>query len=231
MFSIPVLEELALSINPLWGILAAASIVLAVTLPVWALSTLARGALIEGAGALDAGRETAFRQTFAAAWRKGWTLLGIGLLPAIPALILLLGALGAAAIYAGTPVMNGMEQGPGLRSLGLITAALTCVSLPLLVVLNLLRAFANRACMLEGCGVLAAYRRGFSVLVDNVGSALLLFLLQIAMSITLGLVLLSSALCCLLWPLLLVAQGAAAAYFSVMWTLAWRLWTNAAKAV
>ena len=83
----------------------------------------------------------------------------------------------------------------------------------------------------EGCGVLAAYRRGFSVLVDNVGSALLLFLLQIAMSITLGLVLLSSALCCLLWPLLLVEQGAAAAYFSVMWTLAWRLWTNAAKAV
>ena len=106
-----------------------------------------------------------------------------------------------------------------------------CVVLPLLVALNLLRGFANRACMLKGCGVLAAYSCGLRVVVDNLGSVLLLFLLQIAIGITLGFVLLSSALCCLVWPLLLVAQGMAAACFSVMWTLAWRLWTSAAKAV
>ena len=42
--------------------------------------------------------------------------------------------------------------------------------------------------------------------------------------------LLLPALCCVLWPLLLMAQGMAAALFSTMWTLAWRWWTNALPA-
>ena len=33
------------------------------------------------------------------------------------------------------------------------------------------------------------------------------------------------ALCCLLWPLFLLIQGATAAYFSTLWTLTWREWT------
>jgi hypothetical protein len=93
-------------------------------------------------------------------------------------------------------------------------------------VLNLLRVFANRACMLEGHGVFAAYRRGIRVLVDNLGSAVLLFLIQAGIGIALGIVLLLPALCCLLWPVLLLVQGTAAAYFSTMWTLAWRRWIS-----
>jgi hypothetical protein len=33
-------------------------------------------------------------------------------------------------------------------------------------------------------------------------------------------------LCCVLWPLLLLIQGTKVAYFSTMWTLAWREWTG-----
>lgn len=29
-----------------------------------------------------------------------------------------------------------------------------------------------------------------------------------------------------MWPLLLLIQGAIAAYFSTVWTLAWREWTG-----
>jgi hypothetical protein len=148
-------------------------------------------------------------------------------------LVLFLGALGAAAIYVGLPpVIDGLDQvaGPRAINIWLILGMLTCVALPFIFVLNLLRAFANRACMLEDCGVIAAYKRGFSVLIDNIGSGLLLFLIQVAVGIALGLVLLLPALCCLLWPLLLLVQGTAAAYFSTMWTLAWRLWTSAASA-
>jgi hypothetical protein len=57
-----------------------------------------------------------------------------------------------------------------------------------------------------------------------------LFLLQIAVSIVIGLVLLVPgiviALCCLLWPVLLLVQGGFTAFYSTLWTLAWNQWTG-----
>jgi hypothetical protein len=200
-----------------------------IALTVWVVSTLARGALIAGASTVDSGDVAVFGETFAIAWRKGWTLLGIGILPAIPALLLFLVALGGVGAYLGwAQVADGMDPFIGPRNVWLILGSLTCVALPVALILNLLRTFANRACMLEDQGVFAAYKRGFNVLVDNIGSALLLFLIQVAIGIALGLILLLPALCCLFWPLLVLVQGAAAAFFSTMWTLAWRQWITIA---
>jgi hypothetical protein len=107
---------------------------------------------------------------------------------------------------------------------------LACIFLPIALVLGLLQAFANRACMLEDTGVIAAYRRGLNVLVQNIGPVLILFALQIVINIVLGVALflpgLVMVLCCILWPLLLLIRGAITAYFSTMWTLAWREWTG-----
>jgi hypothetical protein len=98
------------------------------------------------------------------------------------------------------------------------------------LVLGLLRTFANRACMLEDLGVFAAYKRGTAVLFDNIGPALVLFLIQIAINIGIGIAMILPgiimALCCLLWPVLILIQGVIAAYFSTLWTLAWREWTG-----
>jgi hypothetical protein len=200
-------------------------IALTLGLAVWVVSTLARGALIAGASAADAGSVTTFGEAFTVAWRKGWTLLGIGVLPAIPGLALLLVSLAGVGAYMGAPkLIGGPGQAVGVRSAWAILGVLTCVALPLVFALNLLRTFANRACMLEGCGVFDAYGRGFRVLLDNFGSALLLFLIQVGFGLVLALILVLPALCCVLWPLLLLAQGTAAAYFSTMWTLAWRRW-------
>jgi len=84
--------------------------------------------------------------------------------------------------------------------------------------------------MLENLGVIDSYRRGTSVLRANLGEAILLFLLQIVIFIVLGVLAflpgLVAALCCLLWPLLLVVQGAMSAFVSSLWTLAWRTWTG-----
>lgn len=33
-------------------------------------------------------------------------------------------------------------------------------------------------------------------------------------------------MCCFLWPLLLLIQGTVAAFFSTLWTLAWKEWTG-----
>jgi hypothetical protein len=77
--------------------------------------------------------------------------------------------------------------------------------------------------------VIDAYRRGFEVLINNISPAVVLFLIQIGIGILLGIAMILPsviiALCCLLWPLFLLIRGATAAYFSTLWTLAWREWT------
>ena len=84
--------------------------------------------------------------------------------------------------------------------------------------------------MLEESGVIDAYRRGWNVLTANIGEAIILFVLQIAIFIGLAILLIVPsiivALCCLLWPLFLVVQGAVSAFISALWTLAWRTWTG-----
>ncbi|HHE70918.1 MAG TPA: hypothetical protein ENL34_01365 [Chloroflexi bacterium] len=223
------------------GIVLAAAIAviglaLAIGIALWAVSTCARGGLIAGASAIDSGAPSSFAQAWSSAWQKGWRLLGIGVLPAIPGFMLALIGLGVAAISWGLYVSR-VGLAPRLANIGLVgpLVALACVLLPVAMVLSALRIFANRACMLEDLGVFASYRRGAEVLKENFGPALVLFLLQVVISIGLGIVLLlpniAMVLCCLLWPVLLLVQGAIASYFSTLWTLAWREWTGLGTAV
>ena len=232
-FRVPQLgEELGLPT----GVVAGAAIVtigiaLVIGIVLWVVSTIARGGLIAGANAIDSGAPSDFGQAWRAGWQKGWRLLGIGVLPAIPGFILLTIGLGVAAIFGGLYLFK-VETAPRLMNIGLVAplAALACILVPIAVVLSVLRTFANRACMLEDRGVFASYRRGVEVLLENIGPALVLFLLQIAISIGLGIVLflpnVVMAPCCALWPVLLLVQGAIASYFSTLWTLVWREWTR-----
>ena len=125
--------------------------------------------------------------------------------------------------------MNTITTSPNIV-LAILAIAVVFLLLVFAVFLSLLQTFANRACMLENEPVFAAYKRGFSVLMENFGSALVLFLIQIAVSIGIGIVMILPsifmALCCLLWPLLILIQGTISAYFSTLWTLAWRQWTG-----
>jgi hypothetical protein len=208
---------------------------LAIGIPLWVLSTLSRGALIAGVSTIDAGGTSSFGEAFGAGWRKGWRLVGIGIIPAIPGLFLALIGLGVAGFAAG---MAGLFDPDVVRAplvgIGALFAALACILIPIAIVLGLLQTFANRACMIEDLGVFESYRRGLSVLFDNLGSAIVLFLIQIAVGIAIGILLfvpgLILALCCIFWPILLAIRGAIAAYFSTMWTLAWREWTVAPAA-
>jgi len=125
--------------------------------------------------------------------------------------------------------------GPAVAVLLPILAAVLCILGPIALVLNLLRVLANRACMLEELGVLASYRRGTEVLMANLGPAVILFVIQVVLTMGIGLLMaapgLLACLCCFLWPVLLLLQGAMAAFFSSLWTLAWREWTGVAPAI
>jgi len=221
------------TIGPVMAVLAVIAIVGVLILAVafWVVSTIARGGLIAGASAADAGQPSSFGQAFNAGWRKGWRLLGIGLLPAIPTFLLIVLGLVFGAAAGGFAYLAGEDLvGVPMAGLGVVFAALACILGPLALILGLLRTFANRACMLEDAGVFASYRRGLEVLLENFGPALILFLIQIGIGLAIAIVGfvpgIVFALCCLLWPLLILVRGAIAAYFSTLWTLAWRQWTG-----
>ncbi len=213
-------------------VMTVACVALIVGIALWVVSTVARGGLIAGVDAIESGGQSSFSQAWRAGWQRVWTLLGIGLLPSIPGLILfVVGLLGLVA-YGGFFALFGSEfAGPaGAAGLGVTVAVFVCIVVPIILVLSILRNFAERACMLEGLGVIDSYRRGASVLMENLGEAIILFVLQIAISIVLMVLLfvpgLILVLCCILWPLLLVVQGAVSAVVSAIWTLAWRTWTG-----
>ena len=213
-------------------IITFACVALLVGIVLWAISTIARGGLIASVDTVESGEKSSFRQAWSAGWHKAWTLLGISLLPAIPSLILFVVGLLALGAYGGIYALFGEELSLTLGTAGLVItmAALACIVIPIWLVLSILRNFAERACMLEDLGVIDAYRRGTSVLMANLGEAIILFLLQIAIFIGLGILLflpgLVFVLCCCLWPLLLAVQGAISAFVSALWTLAWRSWTG-----
>jgi len=212
-------------------IIALVCVVLFVGIVLWAVSTIARGGLIASVDSIESGEKSSFRQSWSAGWHRAWTLLGIGLLPAIPALILFVVGVMALGAYGGIFALFD-EEFAQVTTAGLaITIALfACILVPIMLVLSILRNFAERACMLENLGVIDAYRRGTSVLRANLGEAIILFLLQIVIFIVLGVLFLLGGfilvLCCFLWPLLLVVQGFISAFVSALWTLAWRSWTG-----
>ncbi len=212
-------------------IIALVCVVLVVGIVLWVISTIARGGLIASVDSIESGEKSSFRQAWSAGWHKAWTLLGIGLLPAIPGLILFVGGLLAFGAYGGFFALFDEEFAQvGAAGLGISIALFACVLIPIMLVLSILRNFAERACMLEDLGVIDAYRRGTSVLMANLGEAIILFLLQIATFIVLGILLfvpgIIAAVCCFLWPLLLAVKGAIEAFLSALWTLAWRTWTG-----
>ena len=196
---------------------------------VFVVSNVARGGLIAAVDAIEGGERPGLAEAWGAGWSRVGTLLGIGLIPALPFLVILLLALVGFLGITGLRAAN-VSPGPIGMPFGGLAAVLVCFLIPVSLILGLLRTFANRAAMLEGMGALSAYGRGFSVLMDNLGKAFLLFVLQVAISIALFIFLalpgIIAALCCFLWPLLILFQGAVAAFFSSLWTLAWREWTG-----
>lgn len=198
----------------------------------WAVGLIARGGMINAVNEQESGESPGFVSAFKAGWEKGWRLLGIGLVPAIPGLILLVIVV-STLVFSGMGDQLGVDLGwDGVQMIAPLLFVI-CLFVPIMLVVSALQTFANRACMLEDRGVIDSYRRGWEVLSDNLGPALLLFLLQLVINFVLGLIFLIpailAAMCCLLWPLLILIQAAFMAFYSIMWTLAWREWVGTAE--
>ena len=212
------------------GIVLLVVILFLAGLVLWAVGTISRGGLISAVNEIELGNPTNFSEAFRAGWQKGWRLIGIGLVPAMPGLILIFSSLIALGFYGGFEALSRGVNNPIEEWIFLPILVLACILVPVMIILSLLRVFANRACMLEDLNVISSYRRGFEVLGENLGPAVLLFLLQIAISVGIGIMMMIPsiliALCCFLWPVFLLIGGGFDAFYSTLWTLAWREWTG-----
>jgi hypothetical protein len=212
--------------------LVVGGLILLVAFFIWAIGAISRGGLIFGADTISKGGSTNFSESFRAGLAKAWRLIGIGLIPILPVLLLMLSAVIGAGIYTNRRIV--LQEGMGTYvPNAAVVIPVTALLLLLVLFLSILRTFANRACMLEDRGVFSSYRRGLQVLGNNLGPAAALFLLQILVSLVFWFVLLLPSitimLCCLLWPLMLVIQGAFASFYSTLWTLTWNQWTDTAS--
>jgi hypothetical protein len=202
----------------------------------WAVATIARGGLIAGADALDSGGTSSFSLAWRAGWEKGWRLIGIRLLPAIPAVVMGIVVVGLSGAFFGVRDLAPRSFAVAGTGLGVTAAVIVCVAALAALVLGLLSTFAERACMLENEDVFGSYGRGWAVLRENLGPAVIIFLIQIGLSLAIGLAMLivSPLLCCLCVAGILIGlgvDGTIEAYFSTLWTLAWRQWTGRAPAM
>jgi hypothetical protein len=223
--------------------LVLAAIFLVLTLPLWMIGNIARGALVTAASQPDA----TFRSAWSAAWHRGWRLTGIGLISGLPGLIALLisgfySVLNTyyatilndlmASAYSGSYSVKGMEDLFGFNLI--LVLLILCVLCPLTFIagsMSLLQTLADRAAMLEDARFSAAYKRGWQVLRTNSRPVLLLIVLDIALWLILNTLLLFPeavvSVCCLLWPLMWMLWGLSQSFFSALWTLAWQDWTAA----
>ena len=217
------------------GIAVIVLVLLLIGLVFWVAGQVARGGLIFGVSEIDKGNQTNFSDAFLAGWEKAWSLIGIGIIPAIPGLILLIAGGATFFAFGGFEVITQGNYNLIAPGIFVPLFVLACLLIPISIILSILRTFANRACMLEGQGVISAYRRGFEVLGDNLGPAVLLFFIQIAISLVIGMMMIIPgiliALCCFLWPLFILIEAAFATYYSTLWTLAWNEWVSAGEII
>jgi hypothetical protein len=212
---------------PVWAIFLIL-VIFAIAVMLWALSLISRGGLVYGADVTSRGQASSFSEAFQAGLKKVWQLIGIGLVPAIP----MIGLVGLAFVGFRFYFTNSNIINDTIAYIPNTFLVLPLVGILLLVflVLSLLQTFAERACMLEDTNVFGSYRRGLQVLGKNLGEAIVLFLLQIVVSIVIGIALflpgIIAAMCCILWPLVIAMQGAFAAFYSSLWTISWNEWTT-----
>jgi hypothetical protein len=162
-----------------------ACLVLIIGIALWVVSVIARGGLIAGVQQVEKEGTTSFGQAWRAGAGRFWTLVGIGLLSAIPVIILLvLGMIVLVATLAGSSAgFSEAPRGAGIAGAILCGGGLCCGTVLLAIVLGQIRIYAERAAILENLGWIEAFKRGWEVLKENVGPTIVLWLIFLAIGL------------------------------------------------
>ena len=240
-------------------LVALACVAILIAIAIWVVSVIARGGLIAGVQQVEEEGTTSFGQ----AWRVGanrfWTLFGIGILAAIPFIILLFaGIIVLVLIFAGSGLAfdsSGAIGGVGIATGIVCGGAFCCGMIILAIVLEQIRVYAERAAVIEGLGWIDAFKRGWDVLKANIGPTIvfwiIFFVIGFILAIIIGVILIAAfvpfiamftttdpgawwavPICCggIIAILVGAVLGAIIETFtSATWTLAYREMTGAAQ--
>lgn len=229
------LFENASTFGPTGGVVAILAVVFLVSFVSTAIALFASGGLIAGAYTIAEEGQSTLAHALNAAWRHVWTLLGISFVSLVPILLVTGTLMGGVWAIMALSVLGGMFLGFGTVAL---LGGFCCLVVPLMWLSSIWILMAQQACVNEGLGVFAAYQRGLDVLKAHLGSAILVFLIQMGIGVVVGLPFgVVSALDSIAWiwklvllPFMWALTGVSSAYSFTLWTLAWRQWTGAAEA-
>ena len=231
-------------------ILTIAGLVLLILLVFIVLSLVSQGALAESVAAIDRGESRRFSSTFRAGLSNFWRVLGYYLLFILISLglLLLIGipiALLVAGVFAGT-------ESAGARVIVVVLAVLAGIVLLIgvFIPLSIIGQFALRGVVVGREGIVGSVGGGYRLFRRNLGRSLLVWLIQLALTIGAGIALLIALILLgfvlflpaiilfvaeyftaaivagivaglILLPLLIVASGALGTFTHSYWTLAY----------
>ena len=169
-------------------ILVLICIFMIIAIALWVISVIARGGLIAGVLQVETEGETSFGKAWAAGARKFWTLFGLGILAAIPMILML--TIGGVILFSGIFVGIGLldvAEAAGITTLifvSIICGGFLCCGLFFLVIiLEQIRIYGERAAIIEDLGWIDAFKRGWSVLKGNLGATIIYWLIFFALGI------------------------------------------------
>jgi hypothetical protein len=169
-------------------VLAVICILFIIVIIVWVVSVISRGALIAGVVQVEDEGSTSFGQAWAVGAKKFWTLFGLGVLAALPMIILVfLGAIFfAVGIASGVGLMD-VQEATSIAAIvvtTIICVCFLCCGLFLVgLVLEQIRVYGERAAILEDAGWIDAFKRGWQVIKENLGATIILWLIFFAIGI------------------------------------------------
>ena len=154
----------------------------------WVISVISRGGLIAGVQQIEEEGSTTFGQAWRGGAKKFWTLLGLAILAAIPIIILVI--IGMVVLGLGIAAGVGLLDVSGPAGVSTILffvitcgGFLCCGLFFVVLLLEQIRIYGERAAILEDLGWIDSFVRGWQVLKENLGATILLWLIFFAIGI------------------------------------------------
>ncbi|MFC2037247.1 hypothetical protein ACFLYD_04640 [Chloroflexota bacterium] len=169
------------------AIIGVACLAIIIGIAIWVVSVIARGGLIAGVQQVEEEGHTSFGLAWRAGARRFWTLFGLGILAAIPLIILaVVGIIVLVIMFVGSGFAFTSSDAAG--AMGIVTSILCgavfcCGIVIVTIILQQIRIYAERAAILEDLGWIEAFTRGWNVLKANLGPTLIFWLIFFAIGI------------------------------------------------
>lgn len=182
----PFAEEFFAAISA--AILGLICVLFIIAIALWVISVISRGGLIGAVQQIEEEGSTSFRRAWAVGVKKFWTLFGLGVLTLLPTIILvIISVIGfGLGIAAGVGLLD-VSEAAGITTIVIISLTCGCVlicgMIILLILLEQIRIYGERAAILEDLGWIDAFVRGWQVLKENLGATIILWLIFFAIGI------------------------------------------------